>query len=80
MVQSPYPVIGLIPHRCGPFWPPFKTGTFELSNCLESLTGDLGTQIAPGRAMLEQLRITSSLRIQAVRASFLGLPAASSRW
>ena len=32
------------------------------------------------RCLSMELRITSSLRMQAVRASFFGLPAANSRW
>ena len=32
------------------------------------------------RCLRMELRITSSFRIQAVRATFFGLPAASSRW
>ena len=32
------------------------------------------------RCLSMELRITSSLRMQAVRASFFGLPAASNRW
>ena len=41
-------------------------------------TGVIGSQCFPVFAML--LSMVSSFRIQAVRASFLGFPAARSRW
>ena len=49
------------------------------SNRLECQdTGVIGFQCFPVFAML--LSMVSSFRIQAVRASFLGFPAARSRW
>ena len=49
------------------------------SNRLESQdTGVIGSQCFPVFVML--LSMVSSFRIQAVRASFLGFPAARSRW
>ena len=49
------------------------------SNRLECQdTGVIGSQCFPVFAML--LSMISSFRIQAVRASFLGFPAARSRW
>ena len=54
------------------------------SNCLESQEewpATVGVRSHQGeRCLSMELRITSSLRMQAVRANFFGLPAASSRW
>ena len=57
------------------------------SNCLESQEGwptsaeALARSARQGeRCLSMELSMTSNLRMQAVRASFLGLPAASSRW
>ena len=56
----------------------------KLSNCLESQEewpATVGVRSRQGeRCLSMELRITSSLRMQAVRANFFGLPAASSRW
>ena len=58
--------------------------SMDLSNCLESQEGwpaTAGVRSHQGeRCLSMELRIINSLRMQAVRASFLGLPAASSRW
>ena len=56
----------------------------NISNCLESQEewpATVGVRSHQGeRCLSMELRITSSLRMQAVRANFFGLPAASSRW
>ena len=66
-----------------------STGTGSIlippeSNCLESQEewpATVGVRSHQGeRCLSMELRITSSLRMQAVRANFFGLPAASSRW
>ena len=54
------------------------------SNCLESQwewVSDLVAEWFPDEPYLSmELRIISSLRIQAVRASFFGFPADNRRW
>ena len=59
-------------------------GIATKSNCLESQEewpSTVGVRSHQGeRCLSMELRITSSLRMQAVRANFFGLPAASSRW
>ena len=54
------------------------------SNCVESqeeVSANWGLKSCQGEPCLSmELRVTSSLRIQAVRASFFGFPAANRRW
>ena len=63
--------------------PPPEAAGRQGSNCLESQdratnSGVAVRQVEPCFSM--ELRMSSSLRMQAVRASFFGLPRANSRW
>ena len=52
-----------------------------MSRCQEEVTTIAGVMsFQDERCLSMALRMTSSLRMQATRASFFGLPAASSRW
>ena len=63
----------------GPAHPSLYRNLPAKSNRLESQdAGVIGSQCFPVFAML--LSMISNFRIQAVRASFLGFPAARSRW
>ena len=73
--------LSLVRYRTNDYSVPVAYGH---SNCLESqgeCPATFGVRSHHGEPCLSmELRITSSLRIQAVRASFFGLPQASSRW